>query len=42
MIILGRDRDLVGAHRSGAVSMTLTVIAVVVSVALPIAYLLTA
>jgi Mn2+/Fe2+ NRAMP family transporter len=42
MIILGRDRDVMGEHRSGPVSMTLTVIAVVVSVALPIAYLLTA
>jgi len=42
MIVLGRDRSVVGEHRSGAVSVTLTGIAVVVSVALPIAYLLTA
>ncbi len=42
MIMLGRDRNVVGEHRSGALSLTLIVITVVVSVALPIAYLLTA
>ena len=40
MILLGRDRNVLGEHRSGALSLTLTVITVAVSVALPIAYLL--
>jgi NRAMP (natural resistance-associated macrophage protein)-like metal ion transporter len=42
MLLLGRDRRVVGVHRSGRLSQTVVGLTIVASIAAPIAYLLTA